>query len=417
MSVSESHPLELLSLHFQYPGSPAIPLRDPETEELLGARPEWIRGKRSEPAAYVRGTLPVVRATFFVRTSSAQAPPRMRLCILGEQGQLAEVAQFTPAQSTSYVSPPLTLMLAQPLPDRIGRHTLKLNWFVLWEGEEGNPCQASLGTTTHDVCTTWKRMTPRSEEQLSEWAYTPLMLWASEWCAGAEDEKAICDAIIRGLPRSGLRYGLPNWSVREMLLDGGGLCGGFYLLFQQLAHCQGVHVERRLALLKYGEEWPPGEFPSVAMVSSRPGVGNAYPLQQASAIGQFNDCREVFPPQVLSELCSSVSQRYTFCVSKSVKLNGHAINFLRYRGGLYVYDASFLLGGIQVDMELPPERGRVAGNQQRSFLLQYLARVWSLLGSMTVQGVRFEANDQTCQPSGVTVSAYLLPGVSFFWRH
>lgn len=58
-------PLAVHSLHFDRgdPGCDAIPLWDPVTDTRLGALPEWIRGRREEPIAYVRGARPSVRVT------------------------------------------------------------------------------------------------------------------------------------------------------------------------------------------------------------------------------------------------------------------------------------------------------------------------------------------------------------------
>ena len=46
---------------------------------------------------------------------------------------------------------------------------------------------------------------------------------------------------------SGLRYGQPLrvGGVRALLQNGGGMCGDWYKVFQQMAHCQGVFVHRR----------------------------------------------------------------------------------------------------------------------------------------------------------------------------
>ena len=46
-------------------------------------------------------------------------------------------------------------------------------------------------------------------QELATWVYKPLMEWTCQWAAGEDDEKAICDAIIRNIGSSGLRYGHP----------------------------------------------------------------------------------------------------------------------------------------------------------------------------------------------------------------
>ena len=45
--------------------------------------------------------------------------------------------------------------------------------------------------------------------------------------AGQDDEKSICDAIVKNVAASGLRYGWPLRvrGVRSLLQQGGGMCG------------------------------------------------------------------------------------------------------------------------------------------------------------------------------------------------
>ena len=53
------------------------------------------------------------------------------------------------------------------------------------------------------------------------------------------------------LALSGLRYGVSERRVRQMLIRGGGMCGGWYLMFQQMAHIHGVFVHRRCFLVHW----------------------------------------------------------------------------------------------------------------------------------------------------------------------
>ena len=66
---------------------------------------------------------------------------------------------------------------------------------------------------------------------MPDWVYAPLMRWTSEWASGQDDELAICDAIIKNLPNSGLRYGVWAPDVREMLLNQGAMCFVWYQAF------------------------------------------------------------------------------------------------------------------------------------------------------------------------------------------
>ena len=57
-------PFQIYSVHFDFPGGQAINLRDPATDQLIGATPEWLVGARNELAAYVRSTRPEIRVIF-----------------------------------------------------------------------------------------------------------------------------------------------------------------------------------------------------------------------------------------------------------------------------------------------------------------------------------------------------------------
>ena len=52
-------------------------------------------------------------------------------------------------------------------------------------------------------------------------------------------------------PRPASGTGCSERRVREMLIRGGGMCGGWYLMFQQMAHVQGVFVHRRCFLVHW----------------------------------------------------------------------------------------------------------------------------------------------------------------------
>src|SRR5436309_3289828 len=58
-------PVAVHSVHFCFPGSPAILLKDPVTDGFLGGSPEWCAAPtRDEPAAYVRATRAPFRVVF-----------------------------------------------------------------------------------------------------------------------------------------------------------------------------------------------------------------------------------------------------------------------------------------------------------------------------------------------------------------
>lgn len=410
-------PLEVLSIHFQYPDSAAIPLRDPLSDTLLGGEPEWIRDRRNVPVAYVRGSQPSIRVTFLVHYDS---PDPIEISALGNHGvelQPVSVKQLGGSSGATF-SRTLELQFARPLPDRIGLHTLQLRWFATWKDTSGIPLQVLIGSTFHTVCTTWRHLVVQEEERLRNWIYTPLALWTSEWCAGLDDEKDICDAIIQNLPRSGLCYGIPGWNVRYMLLAGGGMCGGWYVLFQQMAACQGVFVEKRTFYIHWPVTSTAGKSIPIewnALVCDKGGLNNPGPNPRSSVSGPFNQALVWYPPRSSADITQIKTRMYVFMGQRGKYGDGHCINFLRHGGRLYVYDASFQKGGIEVDMELPPKKpSLVPGCNLLSFKQNYLDRTLKLLGSMRVQAVWFEPNPSTYL-GGIVVGTNLVREVDLYW--
>ena len=242
--------LSIYSVHFAYPGSAdAIVMREPATDAPLGERPEWIAGERNEPAAFVRGSRPTVAVVFAAASGAAQLD-----ATIGASGENSGIGikprQVSLRFDAKGLSAPVLFELAAPLPDQIGTSHLKWAWFIRVPSGD-----VPLGTTEHVVYTTWKAPLgaakwalpvygtypkPSPPVPVKNWTYAPLVAWTCEWAAGADSPKEICDAIIRNASRSGLHYYVSAWDVRTMLLQGGGMCGGWYKMFQGLAAAQGV---------------------------------------------------------------------------------------------------------------------------------------------------------------------------------
>src|SRR5690606_5750444 len=186
----------------------------------------------------------------------------------------------------------LRFELSAPLPDRVG--SVRLAWAWMLRGPWG---EAPLGTTGHLVHLTWRTPLPAApwaepvygsypapspEVAVDNWTYAKLVEWTCEWAAGAGSELEICEAIARNVSRSGLAYYVSAWDVRTMLLQGGGMCGGWYKLFQGLAAAQGVPVHRR----SYSVDWralAPTEAMWCAIVVEAPGINRTEPVEGASA--------------------------------------------------------------------------------------------------------------------------------------
>jgi hypothetical protein len=209
------------------------------------------------------------------------------------------------------------------------------------------------------------------------------MEWTCQWCAGQDDEKDICDAIIKNVGASGLRYGMPLRvrGVRNLLLNGGGMCGEWYQVFQQMAHCQGVFVHRRRFLVDW-RRLPSGEEHWCAIVIRSGGLNQAQPTHPAS---EFHDNDTGFPITEPITLVSRVEPRYRFWGLPNRWYDGHCVNFLEHQGRLYLYDASFGAGPFEIDGPLPPTDPNIVqgGADLSSFKARYLdSAVDYMLGSL-----------------------------------
>jgi hypothetical protein len=209
------------------------------------------------------------------------------------------------------------------------------------------------------------------------------MEWTCEWAARQDNAKGICDAIIRNVGSSGLCYGRPLRvrGVRALLQKGGGMCGDWYRLFQQMAHCQGVVVHCR----SFAVDWrrlPNNEELWCAIVIRRGGLNQAQPACPAS---EFHDNDTAFPITAPVVLTTRVERRYRFWGKPGEVYDGHCVNFLEDRGRLYLYDACFGAGPFLIDSELPEADPNAVhgGPHLSSFKAGYLdGAVDYMLGSL-----------------------------------
>jgi hypothetical protein len=408
-------PFALHSIHFAFPGSPAIGLKDPDTDDYLGQTPEWcVSTRRNEPAAYLRNTRASIQVVFRGDPSADGA------YAVGADGTPFQVEErpvnlvFDPATGLSNA---VVFSIRNRLPNRIGLHQTRFDWFL--RSPASSPLCLSVGSTSHRIGTTWKPMQPRAADRLEDWVYKQLVEWTCEWAGGLDDEKAICDAIIGNLPRSGLCYGVDEHYVREMLLGGGGMCGGWYHLFQQMAHCQGVFVHRRCFLVDWREQGN-GEVLWCALVIREGGLNQPQPTHAAS---EFRDNDTTFPITTPIPLATRTEARYRFWGRPGDYQDGHCINFLEHNGRLYLYDACFCRESVEVDMPLPPDDFSVLGGTQlSSFKAEYLDRAVAYMLGTLYNGSTLHRSDHTRRINGMSVRTDLIPtvvrgdpGLTFSW--
>lgn len=432
--ISRLTPLELhlpplFSLHsiaFAWPGNrDAIPLRSPATDRLVGTEPEWMAGRRSAVAAYVRGSRPAVRAIF------ARSPGGSRVvsCRIGADGEPGITARTVTLRfGPDGLSAPVTFRVARRFSNQLGIERLQWRWHATL-----GDVRHEVGTSEHEICLTWRRplgAAPWAEPDAfagdGGWVYLPVMQWTCEWAAGRGNAKEICDAMLAGLPRSGLRYAEPAWTVRDMLLKGGGYCGGWYRMFQAMASAQGIRVERRAYLVNW-EALPGARVRWCALVVTDPGLNRSRPAEGAS---RFHDADE--RPISRSPVQSVTQRRYRFWGQPGKLADGHCVNFLRFRGRWYLYDASFQsAAGPLRGFALPrsnPARAVPVGTLG-SFRRDYLDRaIEYMLGSLPGDGRLYKTeHPDPGQPdplgqrvvNGLSVETKVVPHagatISFYW--
>jgi len=343
-----SAPFKVHSVHFDFPGSQAVKLKDPATDQFVGAAPEWVQGSRNALAAYVRATRPELRVVF---QGPATANGHYVVGATGTLFQIEERAVSLAFDAITGLSSPEAFRADTGVPDQIGLHDAELDWYVR---DASAPAQCpTAGTSTHRIATSWRPLAtaPPPEMALEDWVYYPLMEWTCQWAAGLNDEKSICDAIISNVAGSGLRYGELARDVREMLLNGGGMCGIWYRLFQQMAQCQGVFLYPR----SYRVDWrqlPNGEEHWCAIVICVGGLNQPAPTHPPST---FHDNDNGFPIPAGASVAISTrtERRYRFWGLPGFWYDGHCINFLVHDGRLYLYDACFGVRPIEIHAPLP----------------------------------------------------------------
>lgn len=418
----QSAPFEVFSIRFDFDGNGAVRLKNPTSDAFVSTDPEWFRDPaRDEPAAFIRGTRPAIEVVF------RGDPSTDGIHTIGADGTPVQVAErqvdltFSPS---TQLSEPKRFELKTRLPDAIGLHPTKWDWYVR---DRHNPSQSlPAGTSTHRIGTTWRPMTVPTHEEgwLDYWVYSKVMEWTCSWAAGRNTEKEICDALITKLHNSGLVYGIERYTPRDILLHGGGMCNAWYQFFQQMCHCQGVYVHRRsfgvhLRNVTNGEEW------WHAIVVKRPGLNQTTPQVPDE---EFHDNDTAFRLPAPTTLCTRVEPRYVFWGDPSGTTDGHCINYLEFEGVLYVYDASFQLGPRAVAPPLPPDDFSIRGGLDlSSFKAGYLNdAVEYMLGSLyngSGPGAEFlQTQPPPARVHGMTVQTRLIPDtvpgndcVTFSW--
>jgi len=337
------------------------------------------------------------------------------------------------------LSQQVVLSLDRPL-GPTGVYRCSWSWTARRPTDESS---APVGQSEHHLYVTWRAplqadtwalpvygryKSPSPSAPRANWTYEQLVAWSCEWVAGAGDPKSICDAIIANARRSGLKYYVDAWDVRTMLLKGGGMCGGWYKMFQALAAAHGVAVERRSYSVDWRELGASKEM-WCAIVVRAPGLNRSEPVERASV---FHDT--VDGPNGYGAVRDVEERRYRFWGEPGGIHDGHCINFLRHEDTWYLYDVSFLDHPVAVGAFTPPapdRQRRIATSTLGGFQTAYLDKaVPFMLGSLTVDGKLYRSHhdadpgagapDTPCDTvNGLSVATPTLPKagdvITFFW--
>ena len=397
MTAPAAPPVALHSIAFAYPGNRGtIPLRDPVTSQFLGDHPEWTAGGRQVPAAFVRGSVTGARVCFARIPGGGQAPAgAVRIGARAEGAPGVAEREIVLAFDQAGISAPIDFQLNAP--HHLSVRTVQVEWhWYLRDGAGEHP----IGISRHEWLLAWRQPIPPTDwASLLEprdgpvgqpdvpWVYLPIMRWTCEWGTEQGDERQLCDALLAGLPKSGLVYAVGAWNVRDMLLKGGGYCGAFYRMFQALAGAQGVHLERR----QFAVDWRPqpgNQARWCAIVVETPGLNRKAPAEDPST---FHDVGN--RPVERSPVDEQLQRRYRFWGIPNAVGDGHSLNFLHAGDRWYLYDASFQ-HRVELDgFELPPSdhTKRISVETLGNFKEAYLdVAVQFMLGSLQHGGRLFE---------------------------
>jgi hypothetical protein len=375
--MNDDLPMVVFSLTFR----DSIELVDPRTDAPIASGPHWLRGGGSQMAAYVRGSAVAIEAVFLningldanQKVASVRASGGA-----GGVGSLPVALDFNPAG----LSAPTRFELAGALPDAIGAHSYELHWYAgLESGRE-----LYIGSTSHTILTTWQP--PIGSDPEHTWCYAPVMAWSCAWAAGRVGPKAICDALIESLPLSGLRYGIADiYGLRGLLLRGGGMCGAWYRLFQHLAWCQGVAVERRD--LTVVTDQPVRRGANRLWDGVATGAGGVNQLQPAVDPVEFAEATLAFPrgpePVPVEHV---TARRYAFRGAARAVIglasSTHAVNFVQDSDGqVYLYDPSFGAGPFPFAGPIPEDGAFMHGEELAAFKQGYFDATFPfLIGSI-----------------------------------
>jgi DNA-binding beta-propeller fold protein YncE len=221
-------PFAVHSLEFGFREHDSLPLIHHQSGVMVPS-PEYVRGVRNEPAAYVAGEKPRVRVVF------RRLPPYAGGAYsIGATGSLGGIARktVTPSFSTSGLSNPIDFDFMWPMPHIVGKPDVTLDWYARRANIPSVP--GKFDSTAHRIYVPLRRPS-------APWA-APYWVEAFElacgWAAGATGLDQAAGLITEHYHNSGMVsydtnngatfYGSATFAMSEMIerLNGGIGLGG-----------------------------------------------------------------------------------------------------------------------------------------------------------------------------------------------
>ena len=222
-------PFVVHSIRFNYDKGPAIRLKD----HVSGAPvplPEFVKGVRNRPAAYMGGTLPHVKVVLkklagFVGGAYA----------IGATGSLGGVRRktVTPVFGPSGLSLPIDFELMWPLPHGVGKPDVRLDWYARKSATPSVP--VLIGSASHRLYLVAAKPT---EPWVTETPWVAALDVACGWADGATTADDVAGRVTERYYNCGVVkyddvsgatfYGSTTYMLSEMIerLNGGAGLGG-----------------------------------------------------------------------------------------------------------------------------------------------------------------------------------------------
>jgi DNA-binding beta-propeller fold protein YncE len=217
-------PFEIYSIQFRFDGSPAIPLKDHVSGKPM-AVPEYVKGVRNGPAAYVVGTSPHIKVV--LRKLPAYVSGAYEIGATGSLGGVRRKT-VTPNFHVSGLSDPIDFELMWPLPGAVDKPYITLEWYA--RKVPGAAIPVLVGSESHKI---YLVLSTPTAPWVAETPWVAALEIACGWAAGAATMDAAATLITEGYNGSGVVhydivsgatfYGFVNYKLSEMIdrLNGG----------------------------------------------------------------------------------------------------------------------------------------------------------------------------------------------------